>query len=181
MARRSYGTGRLYARADAVGRESWYGLWYAGGRRVKRKIGPKREPGSREGLTRVQAERELQRRVETERAVVRSGLTLDAAARLYLEHLEHVLERKPSTLGDYRSMLHAHLEPFFGERTLERVDADQLARYIAAKKTEGLATKTITNQLRLPAWALRVRSPAGVGRCEPGRERRPAARARRRP
>jgi site-specific recombinase XerD len=62
-------------------------------------------------------------------------------------HLEHELERKPTTLGDYRSMLKRHVGPFFGEKPLERVDADLIRRYLATKKGEGLATKTITNQL----------------------------------
>ncbi len=147
MARRSYGSGSLFVRADARGNEIWYGKWYANGQRVKRKIGPKRQRGSREGLTRAQAERELQRRVESERAVVRSGLAVKDAARLYMEHLEHVLERKPSTVGNYRSMLHRHLEPYFGERPLERVTPEDIRRFLAAKKNEGLATKTVTNCL----------------------------------
>ena len=147
MSRRSYGSGSLFVRRDATGEESWYGKWYSGGRRVKRKIGPKRQRGSREGLTRAQAERELQRRVESERTIVRTGLTIETAGDIYVEHLEHVLERKPSTLGDYRSILRAHAVPFFGERPLERIDADQLRRYIGAKKRDGLATKTVTNQL----------------------------------
>jgi len=147
VSRRSYGSGSLFVRRDATGEESWYGKWYSGGRRVKRKIGPKRQRGSREGLTRAQAERELQRRVESERTIVRTGLTIETAGDIYVEHLEHVLERKPSTLGDYRSILRAHAVPFFGERPLERIDADQLRRYIGAKKRDGLATKTVTNQL----------------------------------
>ncbi len=147
MSRRSYGSGSLFVRRDATGEENWYGKWYSGGRRVKRKIGPKRQRGSREGLTRTQAERELQRRVESERTIVRTGLTIETAGDIYVEQLEHVLEHKPSTLGDYRSILRAHAVPFFGERPLERIDADQLRRYIGAKKRDGLATKTVTNQL----------------------------------
>lgn len=58
MTRRSYGSGSLFVRCDAAGQEAWYGKWYSGGRRVKRKIGPKRQRGSREGMTRAQAERE---------------------------------------------------------------------------------------------------------------------------
>jgi len=147
VTRRSYGSGSLFVRRDASGREAWYGKWYAGGRRLKRRIGPRRQRGSSEGLTRAQAERELQRRVDAERAVVRSGLTLAAAGRLYLEHLEHVLERKPTTLGDYRSILRRHAEPFFGPRALERIEAEDIRRFLVAKREEGLATKTITNQL----------------------------------
>jgi integrase len=147
MARRSYGTGSLYARRDGRGRESWYGRWWLGGERIKRKIGPKRQPGSRDGLTRAQAERELQRRIESERPVVRSRLTIERAGDLYLRHLEHVVERKPTTVADYRSMLRSHIEPFFGLKPLERVDEEQLSAYVVAKKREGLATKTISNHM----------------------------------
>ena len=147
MARRSYGSGRLYVHRDSGGGESWYGTWYSDGRRVNRKIGPKRSPGSREGLTAAQAERELHRRIDSERPVIRSRLAVASAGEHYIEHLEHVLERKPTTIGDYRSMLRRHIEPFFGDRPLERIDADQIRRYLGAKKREGLATKTITNQL----------------------------------
>ena len=59
MKRRSYGTGYLFVKRDRNGREIWYGQWRAGATNVKRKIGAKRERGSRDGLTRVQAEREL--------------------------------------------------------------------------------------------------------------------------
>lgn len=120
MARRSYGSGRLYVHTDASGAESWYGSWRVGGRRIKRKIGPKRRRGSREGLTRPQVERELRRRMEEKgQVLVRSGLTLTEVADRYLDHLEHVLERKPTTLGDYRSMLHRHIDPAFGDRPVE--------------------------------------------------------------
>ena len=64
--RRSYGTGQLFVHTDTAGRESWYGRWYIGPKRIKRRIGPKREPGSRDGLTRAQAEAELRRRMESE-------------------------------------------------------------------------------------------------------------------
>ena len=147
MGRRSYGTGRLFSRTDSGGRESWYGLWYSHGRRIKRKLGLKRQAGSRDGLTTAQAEREMQRRIELERPVIRSRLTVAATGKLYLEHLEHVLERKPSTIGGYRSMLRRHIEPFFGDRPLERVTPEDIRRFLAAKKRDGLTTKTATNCL----------------------------------
>jgi hypothetical protein len=37
----------------------WYGQWYLRGRLVKRSLGPMRQPGSRDGLTRTQAEARL--------------------------------------------------------------------------------------------------------------------------
>jgi len=66
MRKRSYGTGRLFVRCDSGGREVWYGTWWAGGVRVKRRIGLKRSTARADGLTRVQAERELRRRIETD-------------------------------------------------------------------------------------------------------------------
>ena len=116
---------------------------------VQRKLGPVRQSGSREGLTRAQAERELRRRMEQDAAVVtpRARRSLDETGRAYLHHLEHVLERKPSTVQDYRIMLDCHLVPFFGEQPLERIDTDRVAAYIAAKRRDRLATKTMLNHL----------------------------------
>jgi integrase len=147
MARRSYGSGRLYVHTDAGGVESWYGSWRIGGRRVHRRIGPKRKTGSREGLTAIQAERELQRRIDSERTAVRSGMSVGEVGDRYVAHLETVMERKPTTIADYRSMLRAHIVPFFGERPVEKVDADRVAAFLGRGRRRGLATKTISNQL----------------------------------
>ncbi len=143
-ARRSYGTGSIGVRHGA-----YYGRWRAGGRMVQRKLGPVREPGTREGLTRAQAERELRRRMEEDAVVVshRARRTLEETGRAYLHHLEHVLERKPSTVQDYLIMLERHLVPFFGEQPLERIDTDRVAAYMAAKRRDKLATKTVLNHL----------------------------------
>jgi len=147
MTRRSYGTGRLYVRTDAAGVESWYGSWRSDGRRVKRRIGPKRIAGGREGLTAGQAERELQRRIDSDRVTIRSGLTVGEVGDRYLVHLETVMERKPTTISDYRSMLRAHIKKFFGERPIEKVDAERIAAFLASRRKKGLATKTVSNQL----------------------------------
>src|SRR6476646_4243682 len=98
---------------------------------MHRRLGPKRPPGSREGLTRAQAERELHRRMETERVVVRSRLTIEEAGRRYLDH---VLERKPSTVSDYRYMLGRHFVPFFGTTPVERVKPHDIGRYLVVTK-----------------------------------------------
>ena len=64
VAKRSYGTGRLYVVVDRGWRASWYGSWWAASTRVKRKVGLKRTTGNADGLTRAQAERELRRLVD---------------------------------------------------------------------------------------------------------------------
>jgi hypothetical protein len=66
IGKRSYGSGQLFVRADGNGRETYYGAWRVGGRRVKRRLGPKRRAGTSDGLTRTQAEAELRRRIATE-------------------------------------------------------------------------------------------------------------------
>jgi integrase len=146
--RRSYGSGRLFERADAAGRVSWYGSWWVGGTRVKRKIASKRSPGSADGLTRAQAEKELRKRIE--RDVIVSGAarrTLEEAGNAYVDHLEHVMERKRSTIQDYRGHLRRHLVPFFGDRPIDRIDPAQVAQYLKRKRGDGLSSKTVQNHL----------------------------------
>ncbi|HTD08169.1 MAG TPA: hypothetical protein VK680_04705, partial [Solirubrobacteraceae bacterium] len=71
--RRSYGSGRLFEVADKAGRVSWYGSWWSGGARVKRKLGLKRTQGTADGLTRAQAEKELRKRIERDVIVPTAG------------------------------------------------------------------------------------------------------------
>jgi hypothetical protein len=98
MSRRSYGTGSLYVRRDSAGRETWYGQWRAGARPVKRRIGPRREPGTSNGLTKAQAERELRRKIDSERASAsRERVTIAEAGERYIDHLT-ALGRKRATL-----------------------------------------------------------------------------------
>ena len=56
--RRPGGSGNLYVRTDAAGRETWYATWYEHGRKVKRRIGRK---DGENGLSKRVAERELRR------------------------------------------------------------------------------------------------------------------------
>lgn len=147
--RRSYGSGSLTTRRDAAGVDSWYGQWRAGGRRITRKLGPKRRPGTREGLTRSQAERELRRRIEAELATpLAARLSLAQAGERYLRHIRS-LRRAPSTLQDYEIILRRHLAPFFGERPLERVTSADVAAYADRKLGAGLAHNTVRNHLNL--------------------------------
>jgi integrase len=139
--RRSYGTGSLF-----VYRGAWYGQWRVGGRVVKRKVGAKREPGGRDGMTRTQAERRLRQLMdEVRHAPPERKMTIEDAGAGYLHHVEHVMLRKPSTVQDYQSILSAHLIPYFSQRDLARITTDDFAAYMAAKST--LSPKTISNHL----------------------------------
>jgi integrase len=148
MSRRSYGSGRLFERADAAGRVSWYGSWWSGARRVKRKIAAKRTPGTADGLTRAQAEKELRKRIERDAIVPGAARrTLEEAGGAYVDHLENVMERKRSTIQDYRGHLRRHLVPFFGERPVDKIEPAQVAQYLKRKRSDGLSSKTVQNHL----------------------------------
>lgn len=139
--RRSYGTGSLFVYHGA-----WYGQWRVGGRTIKRKVGAKREPGGRDGMTRTQAERRLRRLMdEVRHAPPERKMTVEDAGAAYLHHVEHVMLRKPSTVQDYQSILSAHLIPYFAARDIAKIKADDFAGYMSAKSK--LSPKTISNHL----------------------------------
>jgi len=149
VAKRSYGTGSLSVRKDARQGQSWYGQWWVGGRRVTRKVGTKRETGTRVGLTRSQAERKLQRLIDAETAApVDERVSLGVAGEMLISQLE-ARGRKRSTIGEYRSYLNMHLAPFFGDKPLDKVTPASIESFIAAKRREGKATKSILNYLGL--------------------------------
>jgi integrase len=143
-ARRSYGTGSLFE-----SRGAWYGKWRIGDRQVKRKLGPIRQPGSRDGLTRKQAEAELRRVIaETRVPASRERLNVVEVGEQYVAYLRD-RGRKRSTLGDYESTIRVHFAPAFGDRSIDRLTVSQIESYVAAKVREGKAAKTIRNHLGL--------------------------------
>lgn len=146
--RRPYGSGRLFVRADKSGQESWYGSWWADGSRIKRKLGPKRPRGSSQGLTRSQAEAELRKRIaEVSPPSQSTGMKLADAISAYIEHLQQVRQRKPSTIQDYEIIGRRHLLPFFGEAVrIEKVSPDKVSAFIGHQRRAGLAHNSIRNQ-----------------------------------
>jgi integrase len=111
-------------------------------------IGPKRPSGSREGLTRAQAERELRRRMDIERPSVTARMTIADAGERLIAHLEG-LGRKPTTLDTYHSSLRAHLAPHFGTRSLDRIGAEDVEALIGTMRRNGAGAKTTINALTL--------------------------------
>jgi integrase len=145
-ARRAYGSGSLYVRTDRAGRATWYGHWHSNGRQVKRRIGPKRADGAREGLTRKQAEAELRRIIsETQvRPSVGERLTVDEVARRYRLHAVGS-GRKRSTVQNIESETRVHLVPFFGDRALDAITSEDVIDLALVLEGKGLAPKTIRN------------------------------------
>jgi integrase len=133
---------------DKSGLETYYGKWRVGQRQVMRRIGPKRKPNTREGLTRVQAEAELRRLI---------GGETSAPAREDRRRLTEVCEmlavrkeargRKTSTVEAYRSWNHVHFEPFFGQATVDRIDRRLIEAFDLDLARKGLSPKSRRNAL----------------------------------
>jgi integrase len=111
-----------------------------------RRLGEVREPGSRQGLTRGQAEGLLATaRVESSAATTsKEGMDMAEAGRRFLAHKE-TLGLKRSSLMDYESCIRVHLVPFFGPVPLEQIDIDSVEAFMAAKRAEGKAIASVLN------------------------------------
>lgn len=145
MARRPHGSGSLFVRKDAAGREHWYGKWRSGGRQVKRRLGLKRLAGSRDGLTRSQAEAELRRKIGEVEARPRTPgerKTIREVAALYVAQAKR-RGRKRSTLEDIDSDTRVHLDPFFRDRSLDSITSADVLDLISTLEGKGLAPKTV--------------------------------------
>ena len=72
-----------------------------------------------------------------------------------LDFLENVKHRRPSTIQDYRIILNKHLVPHFTSKSIERIEARDVASCVSAKSKAkgrgkdkvGLSLKTIVNHL----------------------------------
>jgi integrase len=125
--RRSPGMGSLLARRDGGGRETWYGKWSVDGVQIKRRVGPKRKAGTREGLTRAQAEtklRELMATVEPSRPVS-DALTIEDLGQRYRAHLARRGRKKATTVA-LESILRIWLEPFFADRAIRTITVEDV-------------------------------------------------------
>ncbi len=144
--RRPRGTGGLFVKRDGAGRETWYGKWRVGTVQVKRRVGPKRIPSTREGLTRTQAEAELRRLIGAidHAAVQRERVTVEEVGELLVAGVR-AKGRKRSTLEAYTSTIRVHLVPFFGTRTLDQIGRHEIKAFMNHMSRTGRAPKTVLN------------------------------------
>ena len=120
--------------------------WYDDdGRRVQRRVGPARQPGESDGLTKSEAERELRRMRNAERPADLERVTV-AEAGVELSRRLELRGRKKSHRLTVASDLRNHLAPFFGDKPLSKITPADVERYIAAKQGR-LAVKSIRNHL----------------------------------
>jgi len=106
----------------------WMGKWYVRGKPVKRSLGPMRQPGSREGMTKTQAEaklRDLISETSTAPPPVAEGLTVEQVGSRLITQLK-AKNRKPSTVENYESYLRVHLAPHFGETPVSEITVDDI-------------------------------------------------------
>jgi integrase len=91
----------------------------------------------------------MRRRMEAEALVVRSHdrLTVLEAGERYVDHLEHVIERKRTTIQDYRGYLRGHFEPYFGDRAIDKIEPGHVIAYLKRKRSQNLSAKTVQNHL----------------------------------
>lgn len=144
--RRPYGTGSLQLRGG-----TWYGLWRdPAGRRVQRRIGPARTPSLSDGLTRSEAEKRLRALRTTDGGATAAAdtgrVTFDVAGEALAASLK-IKQRKKSHQMTVASDLRNHIVPFFGSKSLDKITAEDIERYVVVKQAEGLAVKTIRNHI----------------------------------
>jgi integrase len=146
--RRPRGTGALFVKRDSGGRETWYGKWWVGTVQVKRRVGPKRVPSTREGLTRSQAEAQLRQMIGSiEYATARGErLTVEEAGQLLVASVR-ARGRKRATVETYSSAVRVQLGPFFGGRALDRIGRREIEAFIAHMSRTGRSPKTTLNAL----------------------------------
>jgi integrase len=166
--RRARGTGSIIRRRQSSGAVVLWGKFSVHGERRWVRLGVERQPGSKLGLTRPQAEGQLRR--EFEKASLEQPryerLEIREVGERYIDRLEG-LGRKRTTIADYRSTLRVHLVPFFGGRSLEQVDVQLVEAFITAKQREGKAPKSISNYLGLLYSIFEYAVKRGLARSNP--------------
>ena len=142
--RRSYGAGSLTTREDRNGTSTYYGSWWIDGRRVKRRIGPKRSAGKRDGLTRPQAEAELRRLMATVTvtASAERALTVAELTERYLGHLE-AMGRKRTTIVGVESTMRVWLVPVLGDKPAHAVTVQDVEDLMRTMRAAGVKTNTV--------------------------------------
>jgi hypothetical protein len=120
---RARGTGSIIRRRQRSGAVALWGKFTVHGEQRWVKLGAERQPGSKLGLTKAQAEAALRRAFEAPslEQPLYERLEIQEAWERYIDRLES-LGRKKTTIADYRSTLRVHLTPFFGGRSLDRIN-----------------------------------------------------------
>ena len=147
MARRPRGTGQLVEKHG-----SYYARWRTSdGRRLNRKLGPARQAGSADGLTRAEAERRFRKLLEQEERQPRPrragpAPTVTDACESLRRRLQ-VEGSRTAYLQNCESMQRVHVEPVLGRLPVDRVTTSQVDAFASRLLSSGRAPKTVRNVL----------------------------------
>ena len=100
---------------------------------IKRSLGRVREPGSREGLTRTQAEarlRELMLETNSAPPPVTERMTISEVGDRRIKQLARSGRKPDTTLANYESEIRIHFTPHFGKRPVDEITADDVEDFI---------------------------------------------------
>jgi integrase len=143
--KRPYGSGQIYEKSG-----SFYERWRtADGRRVNRRIGPKRTKGGSDGLTRAQAEQAF-RRIQAEKAARRPVepvveiVTVDQAAERLRERIA-IEGARLSYRQNCESMQRVHISPAMGKQKVAAVTTRDVERLASSILERGSSPKTVRN------------------------------------
>lgn len=146
--RRPTGTGHVFAEGN-----TWYGQWRPkpGARKIKRSLGPVRKPHSKEGLTKAMAEkrlRQLMSEVAQPAVPVKERYSVGEVGKRHIADRRRAGKRE-NTLQDYESYLRVHLIPYFKDKPITRIEADDIEGFIDHELDAGAAPKSVSNYLGL--------------------------------
>ncbi len=148
--KRAYGTGSVTLKG-----ESWQGVWWVNGTRVKRSLGRIRQAGSRDGLSRKEAEARLRElMLEYKPPTSEEVVLFSEAGDLHINRLE-AMGRQARTIEAYRSYKRIHLDPELGSRRLDSItpqDVDRVQQKLLRKLTpkgERVSPKSVLNWMSL--------------------------------
>jgi integrase len=116
---------------------------------LNRRIGKLRARGSTDGLTRAQAERQLQRLIDEDArrplpSPAERPRTVDELVAALRDHLE--IEGAPLSYGqNCASMQRIHISPAIGSRAASEVTREDVERLVRGMLARGLSPKTIRN------------------------------------
>ena len=143
--KRPYGSGQIYEKWGA-----YYGRWRTpDGRRLNRRLGPKRAKGGSDGLTRAQAEQAF-RRIQAEEATrkpvepVVEIVTVDQAAERLRERIA-IEGARLSYRQNCESMQRVHISPVIGKRKVASVKPEDVERLASRMLAKGSSPKTVRN------------------------------------
>jgi site-specific recombinase XerD len=94
-------------------------------------------------------------------------MRFEAFAREWLDSYPRTKDLKRSTTEGYESIVEHHLTPAFGRLQLAAIDVAELDRYIAKKRMDGLAPRTINRHLNLLHSLIKAAEGRGLARSNP--------------